>query len=566
MSPFVLVFNSLWQAAAIAAVMWMALRSMPRVNAATRYVVWWIVVLLVVLLPFATAMIPRHTTMPGSLVASGAGTATNPLLPDAELPAIVTFRPEPSSPWPLLLLVIWFAVFLYSLVRIVGSWLCLRAMKARATSCSRPLPATGRDARLLLSSEASSPMAVGFLKPAVILPDLLPSDLEPAELEHVLLHESAHLARFDDWTNLGARVLAGALVFHPVAWWILRQIEREREIACDEWVVARTGQARAYAASLARMFERRLSQEQRLATGIFGRQSRTAQRIALLVKPGRKFSSRVSVSRIVWSSVALLALAAAASRAPHLIAFAQQAERPSFEVASIKRGDPTERRRGIGNRGNQFQVLNSPLKDMIGFAYNIENDQIFGGPKWIDSDLYTIDARPSASMPLLPPEDPRNLLKLMLQSLMEERFKLSIHRETRVGAIYELVVAKGGPKLKPTAGPDANGRVGMFGRPGYWTATNQGIGVLVGTLARQIGRPVSDRSGLADKYDFTLTYTPELAQPVSGDHRPEALPPVDPNVPSIFTALEEQLGLRLESARGPVEVLVVDNAEKPEPN
>ena len=154
----------------------------------------------------------------------------------------------------------------------------------------------------------------------------------------------------------------------------------------------------------------------------------------------------------------------------------------------------------------------------------------------------------------------------MLQTLLEDRFKLKIHHEAREVPAYALTVAKGGPKLRPTGGPDANGRVGMFGRPGYWTATNQGIGVLVGTLARQIGRPVSDRTGLADKYDFTLTYTPELAQPVSGDHRPEALPPVDPNVPSIFTALEEQLGLRLDSARGPVEVLVIDNAEKPEPD
>src|SRR5215475_6678310 len=364
MNTLMLVLNSLWQAAAVAAVMWVAVRSMPRLNAATRYLIWWAVLLLVLLLPLATEMIPRHNPMPDGLVADGAGTAANPLLPEPAITAIVTLRPDPSSKWPFLILLIWCVVFLYSLVRIAGSWFYVRAIKLRAKSCLRTLPAIGRHARLLLSDEASSPMAVGFLKPAVILPDSLLSDLEPAELDHVLLHESAHLARFDDWTNLGARILAGALVFHPVALWILRQIEREREIACDEWVVARTGQARAYAASLARMYERRLSQEQRLATGIFGRQSRTAQRIALLVKPGREFSPRVSVSRIVWSSVALLALAAATSRAPHLIAFAQQAERPSFEVASIKRGDPIERRRGIGNRGNQFQVLNSPLKDM----------------------------------------------------------------------------------------------------------------------------------------------------------------------------------------------------------
>jgi uncharacterized protein (TIGR03435 family) len=523
------------------------------------------VLLLVVSLPFAPALSPLHDTLPSGLVASGAGATVNPLLPEAHVAAIVTLHPELSWPWPLLFLAIWCAVSLYSLAGIAYSWWYLSALKARSTTCSRTLPDIGRDARLLLSAEASSPMAVGFLKPAVILPESLLSELDPAELDHVLLHESAHLARFDDWTNLAARILTAALALHPVALWILRQIEREREIACDEWVVARTGRAHDYAASLARMCERRWSQNPSLATGIFGRHSRIVQRIALLVKPGRAFSSRVALSRMVWSGAALLALAAAASRAPHLVAFAQQAQRPAFEIASVKPGDPNERRRGIGSRGTQLQVLNSSLKAMVGFAYDVENDQIFGGPKWIDADLYTIDARPNAATPLPLPNDSTNV-KLMLQSLLAERFKLALHRETRSQPIYELVVAKRGPKLKGTAGPDANGRQGIFGRPGYWAANNQGIGALVGTLSRQLGRPVSDKTGLTGKYDFTLTYTPELAQPVSGTPRSDALPPVDPNVPSIFTALEEQLGLRLESVRGSVEVLVVDNAERPDPN
>jgi len=565
MSPVTLIVHNVWQGAAIAAVMWLVLRSIPHVNAATRYVVWWTVLLLVLSLPLAPAVISLHDTLPTSVVASGAGTALNPLLPEARSPAIVTLRPEPSLPWPLLLMASWCAVSLYSLTRIAYSWRHLAALKARGTTCSRTLPDIGRDARLLLSAEASSPMAVGFLKPAVILPTSLLSELEPVELDHVLLHESAHLARFDDWTNLAARILTAALAFHPVALWILRQLEREREIACDEWVVVRTGRAHDYAASLARMCERRWSQNPRLATGIFGRHSRTVQRIALLVKPGRTFSSRVAVSRVVWSCAALLALAGAASRAPHLVAFAQQTQRPAFEIASVKPGDPNERRRGIGSRGTQLQVLNSSLKDMVGFAYDVENDQIFGGPKWIEADLYTIDARPNTATP--PPVLNDNAyVKLMLQSLLAERFELALHRETRIQPIYELVVAKGGPKLKGTAGPDANGRQGIFGRPGYWAANNQGIGALVSTLSRQLGRPVSDKTGLTGKYDFTLTYTPELAQPVSGTPRSDALPPVDPNVPSIFTALEEQLGLRLESARGSVDVLVVDNAERPDPN
>jgi uncharacterized protein (TIGR03435 family) len=447
-------------------------------------------------------------------VASGSGAAVNPLLPEPAITAMVTLSPEPSSKWPVLILVIWCAVFLYSLARTGYSWFYVRAIKARATLCPLELPPIGRNARLLLSSEASSPMAVGFLEPAVILPDSLPSDLEQAELHHVLLHESAHLARFDDWTNLAERILTGALALHPVALWILRQIEREREIACDEWVVARTGQAHAYAASLAKMYERRWAQKQILATGIFGRDSGAVRRIELLVKRGREFSSRVSISRIAWSCAAILALAAVTSRAPYLVAFAQQTQRPSFEVASIKPGDPNERQRGIGNKGDQFIARNASLRLMIQVAYNVQDHQIFGGPKWIDSDLFTIDARPSTATPLPDPNRRASfdLMNLMLQSLLEERFKLAIHRETRIEPTYELVVAKGGPELKESAGPDANGRFGFFCRGqglGPCTSTNDGIDGLIYMLSQTLGRPVSDKTGLTDKYDYTLTFMAE---------------------------------------------------------
>jgi uncharacterized protein (TIGR03435 family) len=250
------------------------------------------------------------------------------------------------------------------------------------------------------------------------------------------------------------------------------------------------------------------------------------------------------VGRIIWIGVALLAIGTGISRA----------QRPSFEAASVKLGDPNERRRGIGTRGNQLEIVNAPVKDMIGFAYSVQTDQIFGGPKWIDSDLFTITARPDSATPLRSPDDPGNVLALMLQSLLETRFTLAVHRETRVEPIYELVVAKTGARLTDSAGPDKNGRQGLFDRPGYWIATNQGVGALLGALSRQIGRPVRDKTGLTGKYDFTLRYSPDLGQQAG----------TDPNAPSVFTALEEQLGLTLESARGPVEVLIIDNVERPQ--
>ncbi|HTA44199.1 MAG TPA: M56 family metallopeptidase [Bryobacteraceae bacterium] len=434
------------------------------------------------------------------------------------------------------------------------------------------LPPTGRDARLLFSSEVSSPIAVGFGKPAVILPVSLASDLDKADFDHVVLHEAAHLARMDDWTNLAARALEAVLALHPVVLWVLGRIEREREMACDEWVVVRTGQARSYAASLARMYELRWTRhEEALASGVFGRGSRVVGRIELLARRGREFSGRVSARRLVFSMFVLLALVAAGSRAPRWIAFAQSTPRPSFEVASVKPGNPNSGRFGFGRRSNEFIADNAPLSILISAAYNVQVHQIFGGPKWVNTDRFTIEAKPNAATPI--PEGPEgmNQLNLMLQSLLQERFKLALHRETRTEQVYELVVAKGGPKLIKSAGPGADSRTGIWNtdRPGEVAGYDVAVANLVALVSQRLGAPVVDKTGLSAKYDFKLSFMVEPTQQdraLFGAPPPEAVPPADSGLPSIFTALQDQLGLKLEATKGPVEVLVIDSAEKPEPN
>jgi bla regulator protein BlaR1 len=568
MNVFALVLNSLWQSAAVAALVWLALRFLRGVNAATRYVLWWVALAIVLLLPLAPLLTSSETV--AASIHSEHAAPPNTLLPAIEEPVMVTLRPRPSARWPIAITLVWSLVFLYGLSRITRSYLWLRGVKALATSSSEPLPIQVRNATLLLSGDVSSPMAVGFVRPAVILPECLQANLDSTEFDDVVLHETAHLARFDDWTNLAARVLGAALALHPVGLWILRQIERQREIACDDWVVARTGKARMYAATLARMYELRwLGRDPRredvLASGIFGNGFSTARRVELLLRRGRDFSGRVSVSRVSLSAVALLALAAASTHTPRLVAFAQDGPRPSFEVASVKPADPGSIRFGIGSRGTQFQVTNAPLKMIIGFAYDIQNHQIIGGPRWIISDRFNIEARPTAAGP----EGVRTQ-RLMMQSLLEERFKLRVHRETRMEQVYELLVAKGGPKLRLSAGPGADGREGIFGRGvGGITATNRPIQGLVNFLSQRLGRSVIDKTGLSGNYDFELSFMPEATPEeleLFGPPPPGTFPPADANLPSIFTALPDQIGLRLESARGPVEVVVIDSAEKPDAN
>src|SRR6185369_150343 len=138
-------------------------------------------------------------------------------------------------------------------------------------------------------------------------------------------HELAHLARYDDWTNLFAKAIGALLPVHPVAVWLLRRIEQEREIACDDWVVAMTGEARPYAASLTRLFELcSARRRQLLATGMAGRASHLGERIEALLRAGRDFAPRVSLGRVALGALVLAGLVVAGAQAPHWIAFAQE--------------------------------------------------------------------------------------------------------------------------------------------------------------------------------------------------------------------------------------------------
>ncbi len=167
---------------------------------------------------------------------------------------------------------------------------------------------------LLVSDEIASPLAAGFLHPMIVMPERLLDQIDEPELDYVLLHELAHVARRDDWTNLMARVATALFAFHPVALWILKRIEREREIACDDWVVAKTGSARRYAATLARLFEVcRVRRHELLATGMARRSSHLGERIEMLLKPRADFAGRASLTRVlicIAASVALLTVGA----------------------------------------------------------------------------------------------------------------------------------------------------------------------------------------------------------------------------------------------------------------
>jgi uncharacterized protein (TIGR03435 family) len=241
---------------------------------------------------------------------------------------------------------------------------------------------------------------------------------------------------------------------------------------------------------------------------------------------------------------------------------------PQFDVISVKPGKDTLTRMQFtpdGLRGSGVTV-----RFLLYEGYGgINHEQVVGEPAWSNTQGFDIEAK-------VAPADAPALGKMtfeqrrtMFQSILADRFKLVVHHETRELPIYVLSVAKGGPKLKPSAPDDPAGqaprRTGVMLTKGKVTANDAKLSTLVTVLSRTIGRTVIDQTGLTGNYDFTLEYAPEEGGPPPPGGGVLPASPSD-SAPSIFTAIKEQLGLKLDSTKGTVDVIVIDHIEKPGEN
>jgi uncharacterized protein (TIGR03435 family) len=247
-----------------------------------------------------------------------------------------------------------------------------------------------------------------------------------------------------------------------------------------------------------------------------------------------------------------------------------------YEVASFKLDKDQMGGSHWSSTNDALSAKNVTLQNLVLNAYGIRSFQLSGAPAWLDSERYDIEAKADSetaeALQKVAAKDRAAARSAMLQKLVADRLKLVVRRETKEMPVYFLVLAKGGLKMKETA-PDAPGGTSRSGGSGG-LLTMEGQGIPVSSIAVMasgtVGRIIIDKTGLTGRYDFKLSWSRNdtAVQPAAaGAADPSGVPVApDPTGPSIFTALQEQLGLRLESGKGPVEIIVIEHVERPSGN
>jgi uncharacterized protein (TIGR03435 family) len=236
---------------------------------------------------------------------------------------------------------------------------------------------------------------------------------------------------------------------------------------------------------------------------------------------------------------------------------------PGYEVATIKPSNPDQQGRGFTLQGRHMVARNFTVEGLITLAYNLHAKQVTGGPEWLTTDHYDLDVLPDhEGLPSL--DQARGIVR----KLLADRFALKFHDDTKELSVYVLSVAKTGPKLTKS-GSDPSSPPGLGGPPGRMMVRNASMAEFAQVMQGTLDRPVVDQTGLKDRYDFVLKWTPDESQyggrippPNSGDNSASNADPLPP----LFTAIQEQIGLKLDAMKAPAKVMVIESVAKPSEN
>jgi uncharacterized protein (TIGR03435 family) len=238
---------------------------------------------------------------------------------------------------------------------------------------------------------------------------------------------------------------------------------------------------------------------------------------------------------------------------------------PSFEVATIKPSAPNQPGKGFGFRAGHFNTRNTNLNDLVAFAYGLHAKQLVDAPAWFGTDLYDIEAKPDA-----PGRPNQKQMQAMVQKLLTDRFQLKFHHDKRELSVYVIRVASGGPKMAKSTSAENDPTAFFFRALGDLTVRNQTMTDFATWMQSGVmDKPVVNETELKDRYDFELKWTPDESQfgQFRGTGAVVPPPPDDPKAPpNLYTAMQEQLGLKMAPGKFPDDVIVIDHVEKPSEN
>ena len=621
-----LIADHLWQSTLFAGAIWLLTLAFRRHRADVRFALW-LAASMKFVVPFATLVTIgasfgwTEAPLPPPALRLAIDTAAQPFSPVPRGPALAaqSISAMEISPWlaPRVegmalrgLATIWALGAIVLLGRWSMGWRRLHRLVRGGTQMHE-----GREIRLLrqhapelslvVVNSVIEPGVVGIFRPVLIWPSTISDRLDDDQIVAIFAHEAAHVRRRDNLSAALHMVVEAAFWFHPLVWWLRSRLVDERERACDEAVLRAGREPRRYAESILRTCEFYLESPLPCVTGVTGADLK--RRIETIMR-NRPAAALGRASALLLSCCAIITVAAPIGlgimRGPRLLA----AQSPPgggarFDAVSVKRNTSGAQGGTNQNTPGRYVATNISLRMLIRGAYGVLDSQLVSGPALATADY--MSAEKFDIVATYAGDVTREQRNEMMQNMLKDRFKLVAHSEMREMPVYVLSIARsdgrlgaaikpeseecaarragpGQPPGQPPAAPPVAGGVRgagpgtgpdtstvrcgalQFG-PGSFLARGVGLDMLTDSLANRtpitgIDRIVLDRTGLTGRYDYELKWTPAGR---AGGPAPAA---DDPDRPSIFTALQEQLGLKLEAQRAPVEVLVIDSAQLPTEN
>jgi bla regulator protein BlaR1 len=505
------------------------------------------------------------------------------------------------------------SVWLCGFFAVVALW-CLRWLRVARSMRSASALADGREVNalrrlqqlaevrrpipVLVSPDSMEPGIFGIIRPVLIWPIGISEHLEDAHLEAILAHEVGHVRRRDNLFAVLHMLVEAAFWFHPLVWWLGKRLIDERERACDEEVLGLGNEPEVYAESILKACRFCLESPLPCVSGVAG--SDLKKRIVRIMNGhlGIRLSlaGKLALAVIGLAAVSVPIAVGIVNAAPVRAQEPETAAAPAiaFDEVSIKASNPGDNQSRMEILPGSFVATNATLKTVIALAYGVQEYQLAGIPDWVNSEKFDIEARwkespgdaaalvahlasadaqfvatGSSSSNVTPPPPPplppaaiaTHLrpfqLQTMLQKLLAERFNLRLNHESREMPVYNLVVAESGSKLtrtpsSPSSPVAPSGKAMISVRSGMREGnhelmfTNTSPAVFADLLSQQMGRKILDKTGLTGQFDITFEWG-------KGESEPD----------QIAAALEQQLGLKIEPDQAPVEVLVIDQVEKP---